>query len=390
MTNRPHILHVFPSFEIGGAQRRTASLLKNGLKEFDHTIIALDGNYEAKALWAGSSDTVVFSEDICFPKNSMYRAIRAARKHLKNIKPYLMITYNWGSIEWNLANSFLPICPMFHIQDGFAKEEQDTEINWRKILRKLMYNQCDKVIVPSKLLYKIAQKSWRIPSKNLVHIANGIDIHQFQNPADESLIKKWGIKQDDFIIGTVAALRPEKNQTGLIHAFKTFLDTLELDPSQSAPLRNIKDKTQVKLVIVGDGSEMADLNQLTKSLNLNEHIVFTGAIEKPERILPTFDIFALSSKTEQMPISVIEAMAASIPIIAPNVGDMQTMVSSENASLITSSSPNALARNFKLLFENPDMATAIGKSNCNKATAIYAFRNMLNAYEQYIWAALPD
>jgi glycosyltransferase involved in cell wall biosynthesis len=388
MTNRPHILHVFPSFEIGGAQRRTASLLKSGLERLDHTIIALDGNYQAKALWAGSPNTVIFSKDIHFPKTSMHRAIRAARIHLKRIKPHLMITYNWGSVEWNLANSFLPICPMFHIQDGFAKEEQDIEISRRKILRKLMYNQCDKVIVPSKSLYKIAQKSWHVPSKNLIHIANGIDIHQFQNSADKNLIKKWGIKQDDFIIGTIAALRPEKNQMGLIHAFKTFLDSLQLDPPQSSLQRNIKTKKQVKLVIVGDGSEMTNLNQLTKALNMNEHIVFTGAIEKPEKILPIFDIFALSSKTEQMPISVIEAMAVSIPVIAPNVGDIQTMVSSENASLITSSSPNALARNFKLLFENPEMATAIGKVNYKKAATTYTFRNMLNAYEQYIWAAL--
>jgi hypothetical protein len=118
MQSRPNILHVFPSFEIGGAQRRTATLLNEGLKGFDHTIIALDGSFEAKALFNPASTNITFAEHIIFPKTGILKASLNARKLLKSIRPDLMVTYNWGSIEWALANRFNALCQMIHIQDG--------------------------------------------------------------------------------------------------------------------------------------------------------------------------------------------------------------------------------------------------------------------------------
>ncbi|UTW56358.1 glycosyltransferase family 4 protein [Kordiimonas sp. SCSIO 12610] len=377
MQHDPHILHVFPSFEIGGAQRRTAALLNGGFSEFRHSILALDKNYEAIELINSTRQNVFALTDLEFPKSNMIKAGFQARKHLKAIQPDLLVTYNWGSVEWNLANMAMPVCPMIHIQDGFGVEEQQTELSRRIRTRRQAYRKCNTVIVPSKTLYETADKSWFITPSKTKYIPNGIHTDRFQAAPDAECMQQYGLSKQDFIVGTVAALRPEKNLSKLIEAFSIFRQNIPSDTERTA-----------KLVIVGNGNERDRLKQITHDLNIENHVVFTGMLDRPERILAAFDLYALTSKTEQMPISVIEAMASGLPIVSTKVGDVPSMVSSENSSLITGHAATAIARNLKLLYDNPDIGKEIGAKNRNKAQETFSFDTMLAAYENCFAAAI--
>ena len=376
MADKLHIVHVFPSFEIGGAQRRTVSLLNAGLRDFKHSIIALDGNYNAQSLLIPDPKHIKFIKDIKSPKGQTLKASLSARKHLRALKPDLLVTYNWGSIEWNLANMVKPICPMLHIQDGFASDEQLSEIRRRTAMRRRVYSKCANVIVPSKSLHHIACKSWRIALTRVSYIPNGIDISRFQSEADPEILQNLGIDEEHFIIGTVAALRPEKNLTALINGFKVFL--------------NNHSNRDCTLVIVGDGGERQALQHYVENEGIASHVIFTGNIENPEKILPAFDVFALTSHTEQMPIAIIEAMATGLPVIAADVGDVRHMLSGENSALITGVLPAAIARCFKLIQNNPDMARDIGALNQKKAQQDFAFEQMLAGYTSCIEKAVKS
>ena len=118
------------------------------------------------------------------------------------------------------------------------------------------------------------------------------------------------------MIGTVAPLRPEKNIGRLLRAFAVL--------ECSRPLR---------LVVAGDGGERGSLERLAAGLGIADRVIFTGQVA-PESVLGTFDIFAMSSDTEQMPNALLEAMAASRAIAAVDVGDVKSIVCEDNREFI--------------------------------------------------------
>ena len=154
---------------------------------------------------------------------------------------------------------------------------------------------------------------------------NGIDTARSAAavPVDRSLLAGLG---EGPVIGTIAALRPEKNLSRLIAAFARL--------QKSMPAR---------LVIVGDGVERIALERLAYRLGVTRHVLFAGYSAAPESWMAAFDIFALSSDTEQMPLSVLEAMAAGLPVVATDVGDVRLMVAAENRRLIVPRDEDSMA-----------------------------------------------
>lgn len=360
---KPRILHVFPSFEVGGAQRRLVSLINRRQGRFTHSVFAMNGCYDALAL---VRDVELPKEDLPrFPDKSGISAILACGKLIREYAPDLLITYNWGSVEWDLSNLFCKKCPSVHIQDGFGPDEQTHEKLHRKLTRMVAYQACNAVVVPSRTLETIGRGSWHIRSKKLHYIPNGIDVDRFICPPDRDLLKKLGLENDHRIIGTVAALRPEKNVGRLIEAF--------------AQVNELYPKT--RLVIVGDGIGMKPLKMLTERIGLYDKVVFTGNLDTPENLVPAFEIFALSSDTEQMPLSVIEAMSAGLPIVSTDVGDVAGMVSSQNAPYVQDISAGALARNLSALLDRPESGKRIGASNQAKAKRDFTLEGMIDAYD---------
>jgi len=360
------ILHVFSSLELGGAQRRFIDYVKGSNASFEHVVYAMDGTYDALKLVPNIKP--LFDGEKMVPKRDVLGAVKTCRKLLKQIKPNLMITYNWGATEWVMANSLMRICPMIHIQDGFSEEEQSEEVPKRRLLRSLAYRRCNTVVVPSRQLERLALSSWKIPKKKLLFIPNGINLSRFTEEADQNLLAQHNLKPTDKIVGTVSGLRPEKNIGRLIEAFSKVEDS---DPD-------------AKLVIVGDGIGMAALKMLADRVCTHGKVIFTGNLPEPEKVLPAFTIFALSSDTEQMPLCVIEAMACGLPIASTDVGDVATMVSEDNRLYIMGREAGPLADNIIGLLKTPDMARRIGVTNKEKAYSDYALDHMIEAYDTLI------
>lgn len=363
MTKRHKILHVFPSFEVGGAQRRVVSLINAKSNRYTHSVFAMDGCYDALKLIRDIDAAPVLPEAI--QKMGMMQTASACRKLLKEFSPDLMITYNWGSVEWVLANRFFKLCPMIQIQDGFGVEEQDKQIMRRRLMRCFAYRGCDAVVVPSKGLEHMARDSWNIRESRLHYIPNGINIDRFICPPNRDLMDKHGLTSEDRIIGTVAALRPEKNLGRLIESFAQIAEVFK----------------NTKLVIVGDGMGRPALQMLTDRIGLSNRVVFAGALDRPEELLAAFEIFALSSNTEQMPLSVIEAMACGLPIVSTNVGDIRQMVCGANQDFIIGNGARELTRSLSAMLGRPDNAKRIGAANQQKAKNEYALSAMIGRYD---------
>ncbi len=330
------LLHVFPGFTTGGAQRRFVAIANRWGRDFRHAIVAMDGVTDARHLLDPGLD-IVFPA-VTIPKGDALAALRAMRRLLRELNPATLVTSNWGTIEWAIANR-LPHRPHLHMEDGFGPEERDRQLPRRALARRLLLRRA-RLLVPSRNLERIARREWRLDP---LYVANGVNLAHFTPTARGGSVP---------VVGTVAGLRPEKNLARLLHASAIAARTV--------PHR---------LLIVGDGPERGALEALARQLALDA--AFAGPIADPAPLYARMDVFALSSDTEQMPLSVLEAMAAGLPVASTDVGDVTDMVAEANRRFLTPRAPEPLAAALTGLLADPALRATLGAANRDRAEAAY-------------------
>jgi glycosyltransferase involved in cell wall biosynthesis len=344
---------------VGGAQTRFAAIANHLGSEARHIVVSLDGRLDAR-------EKLDPGLTVSFPAIRTYTGKRgallgagAAIVFLRRSLADRLVTSNWGSMDWALANRFVGL-PHLHTEDGFGPEEQDRQLRRRAWTRAAVLRRCD-VMLPSHTLRRIAEQEWRLPPARLHYVPNGIDTAAFAGamPIDPARLAALG---DGPVFGTIAALRPEKNVARLIGAF--------------AALRR---QRPARLVIVGDGAERPALERLAAELSVSQHVLFAGHSAEAARWMASFDVFALSSDTEQMPLSVLEAMAAGLPVVSTDVGDVRHMVSPQNLPLIVARDIGALASAMAQA-----VACGSGEANRARARALYDHESMFARYRQ-LW-----
>ncbi|MBV8131639.1 MAG: glycosyltransferase [Alphaproteobacteria bacterium] len=364
-----HVLHVFPSFGVGGVPLRMVRTINHFGKRFRHTVIALDNNFEAAGGLAGDLDVVL--SPVRAQKWGTVHAMLDSALVLRRLRPDLLITYNWGAIEWAMANRLRPGSRHIHFEAGFSRREADSQIPRRVLFRRWALARCALVVVPSRLLEDLACRVWRLPMERVRYVPNGVDVARFSAPARDVTLG-FARRPDELVIGTVAPLRPEKNVGRLLRVFAT------LDTSFTA-----------RLVVAGDGIERRELERLAGELRIADRVVFTGQIV-PEAVLGTFDIFALSSDTEQMPNALLEAMAASRAIAAVNVGDVKSIVSEDNRDFIVPRDDiPAFAAAIAKLLRDPEKRRALGLKNRERVVAAFSQERMFAAYSEIFALGRP-
>jgi glycosyltransferase involved in cell wall biosynthesis len=346
---RPLLLHVFSTFAVGGPQMRFATLTAAFGQSYRHLVVAMDGDFASAAQLA--PDASVCCQPIDVVKGATVRNVRRFRRQLRTIAPDVLVTYNWGSIEWAMAN--IPrIARHIHIEDGFGPDEHGGQHSRRVLTRRLVLARST-IVLPSRTLWQIATETWRLDPGRVRYVPNGVDLARFAPVARPA--------KPDVVIGTVASLRPEKNLARLLRAFRSL----------ALPAR---------LVIVGGGPERAGLEAMAAELGIARRVTFTGPIDDPAPLYRDFDAFALSSDTEQMPLSVIEAMAAGLPVAAVAVGDVPLMVAEANRPFVVPPGDASLGAAIDALVRDAGLRVRLGADNRAKAEREFDQASMVKAY----------
>ena len=360
--NPQHLLHIFPTFGPGGVQIRMAAVMNHLAADYRHTLVALDGENAASDRFDGGV-AIEFAEAPALGGHLPAR-LKRIRKELAALRPDGLLTYNWGSIEWVLANKFWGSVPHIHLESGFGREETDRQIFRRALVRRLALRRIDALVVPSRKLARIAAGSWKVRPDLVKLIPNGADLARFAagTPPEP---RSW-LDSCDLIVGTVAPLRPEKNLGRLVRAFAALPTSVNAG-----------------LAIVGDGAEREGLRREAEQLGIADRVHFAGYQSRPECWLADFDVYALSSDTEQMPNTIVQAMAASKPIVATDVGDVAEMVAPQNVPFVV---PARNGDGYKaaletLLLDAP-LRAGIGAANRARAEERYDQTAMFTAYRE--------
>jgi L-malate glycosyltransferase len=361
------ILHAHSTFALGGKEARAVRLMNAFGDSADHAVLSATGALSAREA-IGRGVRVDFPEDAP-PLTGLPGLPRLFRLSRYMRRFDLVLTYNWGSFDAVMARHLFGGPPLVHHEDGFNEDETAELKTRRNLYRRLGLSAARKLVVPSERLEAIARKAWAQPPERVERIPNGIEIARYAVPPASDAIP--GLGAGGIVVGTVAGLRAVKNLPRLVRAFAAMA------------------ARDARLVIVGAGPESERIAAEARALGVAGRVLMPGFLAEPWRWIGRFDIFALSSDSEQSPISLIEAMAAGRPCVATAVGDVPAMVSADNRPLIVERDDEAaFTAALDSLAERADLRKAIGLANREKATAEFDEAGMIARYARLYGEAI--
>jgi glycosyltransferase involved in cell wall biosynthesis len=356
------ILHAHSTFSLGGKEARTARLMNAFGTAAEHWVLSgMPGQLSAREA-IGREVSVSFPEDApsLTGAPSLPRLFRLAR-YMRGFD--LVLTYNWGAFDAVMAKYLFRGPPLIHHEDGFNEDEAQQLKTRRNLYRRLGLSAAHKLVVPSERLEAVARKAWAQPPDRIARIPNGIPVGDFAASPARDAIPGLERKAGEVVIGTVAGLRAVKNLPRLVRAFAAMREKA------------------ARLVIVGEGPECERIVAEARSCGVAGRVHLPGFLAHPARYVGCFDMFALSSDSEQFPISLVEAMAAGLPVVATGVGDIPAMVSADNRPLIVDRDDEAaFAAALDTLAQRPDLRRSIGRANRERASADYDEARMIERY----------
>lgn len=284
----------------------------------------------------------------------------------------LVLTYNWGAMDAVMAHRLLGramnLPPLLHHEDGFNADESERLNAKRNLFRRLALPTAHALVVPSHRLEEIAHDVWRVKPGRLHRISNGIPLAAYSHAPEPAAIPGFVRRPGEVIVGTIAGLRAVKNLPLLVEA-------LALSPDH------------VRLVIAGEGPERDAIAAAAARLGCADRVLMPGFLPEPARYIGHFDMLALSSRSEQQPIAVMEAMAVGLPVVAPPVGDVAAMVAEENRTFIVPGDSASLGDAITRLACDAPLRDTVGTAN-RRAAGRFDEDAMIAAYAALYGEAL--
>jgi glycosyltransferase involved in cell wall biosynthesis/peptidoglycan/xylan/chitin deacetylase (PgdA/CDA1 family) len=324
-----------------------------------------------EALRAEGAEVLVFPMRKTYDLLAIYRIYKVLRKYkIDVIHSHGLLVNILSRVASYLANTRVSISTA-HIPLNLKSRKQA-----QNVLEKLMvpyylimdnltslFNQ--KVIAVSHAVKRDLMEQGVDP-KRIVVVQNGIDLTRGRrnNQNTKGKLKRNGKNP---IVGTITRLSPQKD-------IPTFLKMAALV---------IKDVPKTQFLIVGDGEKRKELQDLAEKLGLGDHVRFLGYRKDVPDLLKTFDIFALSSLWEGLPIVILEAMAAEKPVVATAVDGVAEVVEHGKTGLLAEPKrPDLLAKFAIELIRNPNRAKEMGKRGRERLERSFSINRVINTVEQ--------
>lgn len=239
----------------------------------------------------------------------------------------------------------------------------------KNIVTRLKYNWgIDCIVTVSESIRQQLQADG-VPGARIRTIYEGLDLTPF--PKRESANPKR--PGEPTVIGTLAHFSPEKGLCHLVEAAGLIPDV----------------HTRMRFILVGDGICRRDLEHQVRDRGLEDCFHFAGFQRLPAPYLSSFDIFVLPSLSEGLSSAILSAMAASLPVIATNVGGIPELIRhEENGLLVSPADPVALAQAIQRLWDDPAEAFRMGRQGRLRAEKQFTLQRMILQIEQLCSACL--
>jgi glycosyltransferase involved in cell wall biosynthesis len=364
MSQPVHILHLHSTFALGGKEARAVRLMNAFGNRARHTIVSgMPEQLDARAAIAPGIKYEIAQNPPPLTGRPSVARFEAIAKFMRRFD--LVLTYNWGAIDGVMAGRVFSkgMPPIIHHEDGFNADEARGLKPQRNIYRRFALGAAHALVVPSQTLERIALKAWHQPRDKVHRIANGIDVARYAAKPNPAAIPGFKRKPGEIVIGTLAGLREVKDLPALVRAVGGMT-------------------ARARLVIVGEGPEREKIAATAELMGIADRVHLPGFLPDPHRYVGLFDVMALSSKSEQFPIAVVEGMAACLPIVAPAVGDIPMMVAAENLPYLPPDNDEVRLRDTlqSVASAKPEGRAWLGQQNRAKAVAEFDEQTMIARY----------
>ena len=363
--SQPRLLHLHSSFDPGGKELRAVRLINAFGPKLSHTIVSgVSGATGAAAAVTRGIPLTLAADFPPLQGRPLPARLLALARAMQEFD--LVLTYNFGAMDAVLAHTLfgaaLGLPPLIHHEDGFNADEAMHRKASRNWYRRIALGRSAALVVCSHGLEAIARAEWHQPAPRIRHITNGIATAAYAHKPPPNTLPRIIKRPGELWLGTLAGLRAVKNLPRLVRAFAALPDPWQL-------------------VILGQGPEAEAIRAEALRLGIGHRVHLPGHVADPARVIGLFDLFALSSDSEQAPISVLEAMAAGLAVAATDVGDVRAMLAEANRRFVVPAhNEAALATTLAELAGDAALRTKLGAENRARARAEFDEAAMIAAY----------
>jgi glycosyltransferase involved in cell wall biosynthesis/peptidoglycan/xylan/chitin deacetylase (PgdA/CDA1 family) len=361
------IVHLIDDLGCGGAEQVVASLAcRQSRSGHLVRVICLRGIGSNPVDVAGLIDAGVEILTLDKPPGFHFDTLRKLKSYLKShqievLHAHNHLVHHYGAVAARLAGT-PAILNTLHGTSSLLIAP-----SWAKSLYWISCFMGDKVVSVCSQVHGVIHKSFHLPPKKCVVVDNGVDLSQF-----------LGIRRDlpgkTVTFGSIGRLDPVKDHKNLLNAF--------------AILR--KRHPHVQLRLLGDGELRDDLEELARNLSIADRVHFEGFTLETARFLSSIDVYVISSRSEGLPLVLLEAMGAALPIVATAVGEVPSILRNAQCGWICPpSSPDELAESMEKALVAPDLA-AIGARGRRAVELRYSAERMARDYIDLYEAVLCD
>jgi len=241
------------------------------------------------------------------------------------------------------------------------------ELRDRIFLDRIAVRFTDRVVAVGEPLRQYLLDTVKLPEKKVITIRNGIDTGRFQPRTDRNAVRtELGYGPMDVVVAIVARLAPVKNHKLLIESFG--------DLSKKYP--------NARLLIIGDGPLRGELETLSRESSLLNRVLFTGDRSDVERLLGAADIATLSSQSEGISLTLLEAMATGLPVVATDVGGNSTIITEGHEGYLVGQDRAPYAAALARLVQSEELRRTLGVHARKTVVDKWSVRQMAAQYQE--------
>lgn len=308
------------------------------------------------------------------------RVLWRLRRNLAEIQPNVIIAVNNYSlllvdlVRWSLRRQ----PPLVAILHSTIQDDGWDDRTVRYWLRYTLERRCARAIFVSEVQRRHWLSHYKIGATSSEVIHNGVDATHFQpvmtTEQRAAYRARIGVGEDDRLVACCAALRPEKRQVDLVEA-----------------VRRLRHQgKQVRLVLIGEGSERSTIEAAIASAGLASYCQITGFQNDVRPWLEAADLVTLSSRTEGFPVSILEAMAMARPVVAPRVGGVVEQIApGRTGELFEPGDVASLTSAIERVL-TPAHAVDFGAAARQSIQVEFSESEMLRRYASVLWQVSPE
>jgi glycosyltransferase involved in cell wall biosynthesis len=370
-TERVKVVHLITELSIGGSQMALLRLLEklNG-DLFSVSVVCWFNGQGVVAQRIRLLGIPVL--DLGMGKKYQWGAFIRLLRFLRELQP--VILHSW-MFHANIPGRILG--RLAHVPVIISSERTMGQEGWfRRRINQATAFLCDQIVCVSEAVARYAESRIGLPTNKVTVIPNGIDLDDFRHVPTRSQTRKMlGLPTDVLVVGSVGRPRPVKGFHLLLQAYiaieKRFPDS--------------------RLVLVGNGPDEERLKGMAVATGLQHKIIFLNDRQDIPSVLQAFDLFVLPSIWEGMPNVLLEAMAASLPILATQVGGVAELLQPNQAGiLVPPGDLHALTEAMAFLLANPELRKDLGNHARAWVETAYEIRNSVDKVESLYMSLLYE